>query len=209
MQLLYGTYNPAKLAAMRRRLSGSGISLISLSELESPPAPAVEDGCSPLENARIKAAHYRDATGMTVLAADSGLYIEGLSPGEQPAEHPRRMQGGRMDDEAMIAYYAAVATRLGGRAVAYYQNGLCIAFADGRMAEVADESVASERFYLVDVPHAGRTPGFPLDSLSVEIATGRYYMDLGASRGDSDLAQMDGIRTFVLNAMEGLQYAGV
>lgn len=187
---------------MRRRLEGTGIELVGLSELPDPPPDVSETGKNERENARMKAEAYRTATGMTVLAADSGLYIEGIPDSEQPGEHTRRAQGERMSDEAMIRHYAGLAKSLGGRAVARYRNAFCIAFPDGRVAEAFDESVASERFYLVDTPHERRTEGYPLDSLSVDIKSGRYYFDMEQSRADSDLAQADGFRDFILRSIE-------
>ncbi len=201
MRLLYGTYNPAKLAAMRRSLVPLGVDLVGLRELSSPPPDAEETGESPLENARIKAIAYRDATGMTTLAADSALYLDGLPDERQPAAHARRANGHRMDDDEMIVYYANLAASLGGRAVARYRNALCIAFADGRVTDRFDDSVASAPFYLVDAPHPKRTPGFPLDSLSVEIRSGQYYYDLSTARADTDLVMEDGYCRFVREAL--------
>jgi hypothetical protein len=40
------------------------------------------------------------------------------------------------------------------------------------------EELNSAPFMLVDVPHAARHPGFPLDSLSVEPVSGAYFIDL-------------------------------
>lgn len=203
-ELLYGTYNPAKLETMRRWIAPLAVALIGLTDLAAQPPDVEETGHSPLENARLKALAYRDATGRTTLAADSGLYIDGLADDLQPGDHPRRMHGRRMDDEEMIAYYAGLARQLGGRAVARYRNALCIAFADGRLVERFDDSTASAPFYLVDVPHARRTSGFPLDSLSVDMDSGAYYYDLEASRAGSDLAQMNGYARFIAEAL-GLQ----
>lgn len=200
--LLYGTYNPAKLAAMRRWLEGLPVDLIGLRDLPTPPPDVEEDGDTPLDNARLKAIAYSNATGMTTLAADSGLYIDGLPDARQPAVHARRQNGHRMDDAEMIAHYAALATSLGGRAVARYRNALCIAFTDGRSVERFDDSVASFPFYLVATPHPRRTEGFPLDSLSVDIETGQYYFDMDAARADTDLAQQAGYRRFVRMALD-------
>ena len=56
MKLLYGTGNPAKLDAMRHRLAGLGIELIGLKDLGGVKQPEIiEDGKTPLENARKKA----------------------------------------------------------------------------------------------------------------------------------------------------------
>lgn len=201
MELLYGTYNPAKLEAMRRWLAPLPIRLMGLTDLDAPPADVEESGHTPLENARLKAAAYRDATGRTTLAADSGLYIEGLPDDQQPGEHARRRQGRRMDDEEMIAYYAGLVQSLGGRAVARYRNALCLAFLDGRVMERFDDSIASAPFYLMDTPHPRRTKGFPLDSLSAQIESGRYYYDIEHGGTDGDLAQQNGFTRFVAEAM--------
>ena len=58
MKLLYGTGNLAKLSAMRNRLEQLDIELIGLNDLraEGKIIPGViEDGNTPLENARLKA----------------------------------------------------------------------------------------------------------------------------------------------------------
>ncbi|MDR0898401.1 MAG: hypothetical protein LBN04_11175 [Oscillospiraceae bacterium] len=178
MQLLYGTYNPAKLDWMRQVLAGLDIELIGLRDLPAPPDDAAETGETPPENARIKAIAYRDATGLTTLAADSALYLDGFADADQPGVHVRRQGAHRLSDEEMIAFYAAIAAQRGGRVSASYRNALCIAFADGRIVESFDEGFSSNPFYLADRPHPKRIIGFPLDSLSLEIASGQYYMDL-------------------------------
>ena len=62
MKLLYGTGNPAKLDAMRHRLAGLGIELIGLKDLGGVKQPEIiEDGKTPLENARKKAEAYFNA----------------------------------------------------------------------------------------------------------------------------------------------------
>ena len=41
-----------------------------------------------------------------------------------------------------------------------------------------DESLWTEPFLLTDTPHSKRVPGYPLDRLSLDIATRKYYYDL-------------------------------
>ena len=68
MKLLYGTGNPAKLDAMRHRLAGLGIELIGLKDLGGVKQPEIiEDGKTPLENARKKAEAYFNALHMPVI----------------------------------------------------------------------------------------------------------------------------------------------
>ena len=57
-----------------------------------------------------------------------------------------------------------------------------------------DMSSATEPFILVTTPHTKRVPGFPLDSLSVDIATGKYYYDLEVK--DVSTSVDDGVRAF-------------
>ena len=75
-QLLYGTGNPAKLEAMRKRLSTLGIEVVGLKEIvnktETIP-DVIEDGKTPLENARKKELAYRESRKMPVVSCDSGL----------------------------------------------------------------------------------------------------------------------------------------
>lgn len=76
MKLLYGTGNPAKLDVMRRRLADLGIELIGLKDLGEVRLPEIiEDGKTPLENARKKAEAYFEALHMPVFSCDSGLYL--------------------------------------------------------------------------------------------------------------------------------------
>ena len=187
MQLLFGTHNPAKLLFMRQSLSVLSIELLGLSDISASIPLVDETGENPLQNARLKAIAYRDAAGMDTLAADSGLYIEGIDDAVQPAEHVRRVSGQELNDEEMIAYYASFVAARGGFVVARYRNALCIATADGQLYECFDDSIASAPFHLVDTPNARRTEGFPLDSLSIDIHTGQYFCDTTFNRTEHEL----------------------
>lgn len=57
-----------------------------------------------------------------------------------------------------------------------------------------DMSMATEPFILVAEPHAKRVEGFPLDSLSIDIGTGKYYYDLEVK--DVSTSVDDGARQF-------------
>ena len=178
MQLLYGTTNPSKLTAMRHALVGLPLEILGLADLRINWPTVDEQGCSPLDNARQKALAYHAHTELPVFSCDSGLYIQGVPEAEQPGVHARRVAGRALDDEEMIGYYADWATRAGGRLIAWYRNGICLVLPDGRLRQRMDDTIAYPPFYLTDTPHARRTPGFPLDSLSVHIPSGRYFFDL-------------------------------
>ena len=70
MKLLYGTGNQAKLAAMRSRLRQIGIELVGLNDLKADGLDipkVVENGNTPLENARLKAKGYYEAFHIPVI----------------------------------------------------------------------------------------------------------------------------------------------
>ena len=50
-------------------------------------------------------------------------------------------------------------------------------------------------------PHSKRVEGFPLDSLSIDIASGKYYYDLEVK--DVSTSVDDGIRKFFSEILQG------
>lgn len=193
---IYGTGNPAKLAHMKNMLAPLEVKIIGLKETGVAIPEANENGSTPLENARIKALAYYSVLKRPVFACDSGLYIDGLPEIEQPGVHVRMVGGKRLSDAEMTAHYAAIAKRLGGRAIARYRNAVYLVMGDSEMYEHFGEDIASTAFYIVDTPHAKRMEGFPLDCLSVDIQTGKYYYDKAESRSSEDSGQTSGFRAF-------------
>ena len=198
MKLLFGTGNQAKLAVMRSRLEKIGIELIGLNDLraEGKEIPeVVESGSTPLENARLKATAYYKAFGMPVFSCDSGLYFDNVPDEIQPGVHVRNVNGRCLTDEEMLEYYAGLARRYGDL-VASYKNAICLVVDENRIYESMDESMASDKFILTDKPHSAiRKKGFPLDSLSIDMKTNRYYYELA----DDELEQFaveDGVLRF-------------
>lgn len=193
MKILYGTTNPAKIHHMNTLLTGLDIELIGLRDLDIDIPKVIESGETPLENARIKARAYAQVTGLPVFSCDTGLYIEGLSVEAQPGVHARRkhMHGtvsatqcdiADMTDDEMIEYYANIASSLGGEAYAWYENAICLIFPDGECYEKQGGDLSSERFLIVSEPHIKREVGFPINCLSVEIESRKYYNDLPQSK---------------------------
>ena len=198
MKLLFGTGNQAKLSVMRSRLEKIGIELIGLNDLraEGKDIPeVVESGSTPLENARLKAMAYYEAFGMPVFSCDSGLYFDNVPDAVQPGVHVRNVNGRCLMDEEMLEYYAGLARQYGDL-VASYKNAICLVVDENRIYESMDESMASEKFILTDKPHSAiRKKGFPLDSLSIDMKTNKYYYDLA----DDELEQFaveDGVLRF-------------
>jgi len=185
MKLIYGTTNKSKIAFMQCALDGMGIEILSLADVNAPKMHVEENGNSPLDNARIKVKAYYEALRMPIFSADSGLYIDGLDESRQPGINVRGA-GDHMNDDDVIAHYSALAEELGGRMTARYRNAICLIAADGKLYEYMGDDIASKPFYIVSKPHAKRLEGFPLDSLSVHIASGEYYFDREATDKKTD-----------------------
>ena len=177
MQLLYATGNPAKFSAMERRLKTLGVELIGLKDLDCEIPNVPEDGKTPLENARQKAVTYYNAFHIPVFSCDSGLYFENIPDDIQPGVHVRTINGKYLSDEEMMSYYSNLARQY-GNLTGRYKNAICFVMDDEHIYEAMDPSMESERFIMVEKPHPVRKKGFPLDSLSINIKSGKYYYDL-------------------------------
>ena len=180
MQILLGTTNPSKVGLFKRMLEGLDVTFVTLSDLGVTDEPE-ESGKTPEENARIKAAFYsRYAPQSAVICADSGLYLDALPLDDprQPGLHVRTPGGcPRLDDEAMIRYYAALSHELGGRVLAYYLDGVAVV-ARGQMFSfqyTREEAREGGGFYLLDTPCKARRLGWPLDSIS-EDRSGCHFL---------------------------------
>ena len=193
-KLLYGTGNPAKLEAMRRRTDLLQIEIMGLKDLNREIPLVDEVGKTPLENARIKATAYYKAFGIPVFSCDSGMYIKELPEHLQPGVYVRRIDGKTLSDEEMIDYYSGLAKTY-GTLTARYQNAICLIDEDGQYYELMDESLASEPFLIAAVPHKIRKIGFPIDSISIDIKSGKYYYDLLEEKLDQ-VAVEDGFLEF-------------
>jgi len=176
VKLIYGTTNKSKIRFMKKRVESLGIEILSLADVDAPKLNIQENGNSPLENAKIKALAYYDALKMPLFSADSGLYIDGLDDERQPGINVRG-QGDWMSDDDAIAYYSALAKEMGGSMTARYKNAICLVLSPTEIHAYMGEDIASEPFLLVAKPHEKRREGFPLDSLSVHIRSGKYYYD--------------------------------
>lgn len=192
MDVLIGTTNPSKVQMFERMLRGHGLTFLTLGDLGVSQEPQ-ETGATPEENARIKAAFY-GRIHPRVICNDSGLYFAALSLDDprQPGLHVRTPRGVRLDDEQMIAYYAALARSLGGRARALYLNGYAVC-REGRVFSLAENDLTDEAgsFDMVDRPSPQRHPGWPLDSLSIDRRTGAYFTDDTAEEAVSEAERLE------------------
>jgi 8-oxo-dGTP diphosphatase len=203
MKLLYGTGNPAKLSAMKSRLQQLDIELIGLNDLgaEGKNIPeVVEDGDTPLENARLKALAYYETFQIPVFSCDSGLYFDNVPDEVQPGVHVRNINGKCLSDDEMIDYYSGLVKRY-GNLVARYRNAICFVMDEKHIYEAMEPAMESEKFILTDKPHGTiRKKGFPLDSISLDIKTNKYYYDLLEDRLEQ-VAVEDGFLEFFKNVL--------
>jgi len=170
-RLLVATTNAGKVAELRPLLAPLGWELLGLSDVGPQSVPR-EDGATFAENAAAKALHYARATGLDVLADDSGLEVDAL--GGAPGVHSARFAG---PDATDAANNALLLERLAGvsERTARFRCSLCLV-RDGRVA-VAVDGVCEGR--LLEAPRG--LGGFGYDPLFVPEATdasGRSFAEL-------------------------------
>lgn len=204
MKILYGTSNPAKLSAMKRRLTHLDIELIGLEDIKAKGylLPKIEEnGNTPLENARKKAKAYYEAFHMSVFSCDSGLFFDGVPDDIQPGVHVRTVRGKYLTDEEMLIHYSGLAKQY-GNLTARYKNAICLVMDEHNIYEAMEPSMESEKFIITDTPHSVMKKGFPLDSLSIDTKTGKYYYDLPKDELDQ-VAVEDGFLEFFTKILGG------
>lgn len=188
LKLIYATKNPAKVMAMQARLQKLPIQIDSLPNISGKLPDVVEDGDTPLANARKKALAYYEALRQPVFSCDSGLYFEGDASAEQPGIHVRTIGGTYLTDDEMIEHYTGLVKRY-GQIKAHYKNAICLILDENHIYEAMDPDMESQPFLITDRPHEMRKNGFPLDSISLEIESGRYYYDI--AREDLDVLAVE------------------
>ena len=209
MKLLYGTTNQAKLESIRRITKILGLEIIGLNDLKNRPEfcnidfPKIDEtGSNPLENAKIKAKAYYDAFRIPVFSCDSGLFFDEVDEKNQPGTHVRRVNGKELSDLQMIEHYGNLANSYGGRLTAKYKNAICLVLSEDKIFSRMDSSLEIEPFYLVSVPHPKIVPGFPLDALSVQIESGKYFQDLQHNLAVDKKAVENGFAKFFRENLE-------
>jgi XTP/dITP diphosphohydrolase len=107
-RLLVATTNPGKLREIRSLLAGVPVELLTLLELDPIEEPE-ETGETFEDNARLKALYYADRSGITTVAEDSGLVIDGMDG--EPGVRSARFLG---PDATYPDRFAEIFRRLGG-----------------------------------------------------------------------------------------------
>lgn len=200
MKLIYGTYNPSKLESMIKMLDGLDISITDLKALDLQLKEAKETGKDPLTNATQKAMFYYKQIMQPIFSCDSGLYFEGVDEEDQPGVLIKRINGRNLTYKGMLNYYSNLAKKYSGKLIAYYKNSICLVMDNNNIYKYDGEDLYSEKFYIVDKPHEKYREGFPLDSLSVEIESMKYYYDLEENKS-KNLGVIDGFKSFFIRSL--------
>lgn len=202
MGFVYGTKNEAKLQAMRQILLPLPIEVIGINSVLQTIPQVDESGSNPLENAVLKAAAYYNILKMPVFSCDSGLFIEGLTAAQQPGVHVRTVNGKHLTDDEMLIHYSSIAKQQGGTCRARYKNAICLIYDDCHTFQHMGDDISGEPFLISNIPHPNRREGFPLDSLSVHIASGKYYFDL---KEEVASGTSGGFQNFFLGVLRNLK----
>ncbi len=172
MKLLIASHNTHKIQELTPPLTAAGFDVCDARDYKLPEPD--ENGKSFITNARIKAVAAMAATGMTVLADDSGLVIENLSedeefPGVDTAPYAKSLGGHANAVSDMF-------TRLNGRsAECHYTSVLMLLYPDGR------EIIAEARVEGVLRPEPKGTGTFGFDPWFEMNSTGKRFAELSVS----------------------------
>ena len=161
-----------------------------------------ERGTNPLENARVKAMAYHKVACIPTFSCDSGLYIEGLEEEKQPGIHVRRINDKYLNDEEFIEYYTGLILSIGHDLNAKFKNAICLVLNENHVFEYDGDDIA-DHFLMTSKPHNIRKPGFPMDSISLDIETGEYFVDM-AEESKNEKEITEGFRKFFIrNVLSG------
>jgi XTP/dITP diphosphohydrolase len=132
MKLLLATGNAHKVMEISDLLRDvPHLEIVSLNDFPHVEMPE-ETGSTMQENARIKALHCLQETGLPSLADDSGVEVDALNG--EPGVHSARWVEGS-DNDRMAALLQRLTNTPTAERTARYRCTICIAFPDGRMIE--------------------------------------------------------------------------
>lgn len=181
-KILIGTGNVSKLAYLRQLFAGTGIECISPVDIGLGGFDAPEDRRTAEDNAIEKALAWYAAARIPVLTLDAGLLFLDLPDDhpDQPGVHVRRAPGHTMEDEEMLDYFAKLVHRNGGRLRAAWQDSYCMLKDpyNYRSFTFTRDMLVANSFLMVDTPCDTRIPGWPINSISIDPATGKYQPEM-------------------------------
>jgi XTP/dITP diphosphohydrolase len=180
MSIIYlATSNPGKIREFQEAARALNVELVPLPGMAGI-APAIEDGVTFEQNARIKAEYYSHfASGAVVLGEDSGLAVDALdgAPGVYSARYAAVLRSGRASHEnsddqannrALITQLEALPSRHTGK----YVCVIALARDSKTLATFTGEAHGE----LLTIPRG--TGGFGYDPLFYFPALGRTFAEL-------------------------------
>lgn len=173
MKVLIATTNLGKIQIYKQAFEELGIGVCSLRDLDVN-IEVEECGESVIENAIIKAKAYHEATGLPVLANDSGLIIDRFAPEDQPNLLVRRYNGNELSDEELLNVYIEKLNEVGGESTGHYDVGLAIIDMYG---DLHTREFHPKR-YFINKPSTVMVKGIPLSSLSYDEKTKKYMSEM-------------------------------
>ena len=175
MEILFATGNPSKVKRFSKGLEKAGISILTLNDIDKK-VEIEENGKNAIENAVIKAKAYSKIINMPVLAMDDNLYIENVPEDKQPGMFVRRVNVKRLTDEEMIEHYTNLVKEYGenGKLTCRWVYGMAII----NNGKISTYSWSKEDFYMVDKKSDKINPGYPLDTISINIKLDKYFTDI-------------------------------
>jgi inosine/xanthosine triphosphate pyrophosphatase family protein len=174
-ELFLGTTNPAKVHIVRASVESLPVKIVTPDDLRLQ-VEVQEDGRSTAENAEIKARTFFAVVHMPTLAIDGGLHIEGFAAEKQPGVFVRRIYGRdrAVTDEEVLDYYVRELENVGGESMGLWRGSMVLVISDDQI--FADSF--SFKTILTSWKKGGVTPGAPLDALTIEPTTGRYFSEM-------------------------------
>jgi len=200
-KILYGTTNNAKIKHMKEMLGGMGIEIVGLNDICENIPKVIEDGKTPLENAKKKADIYFQKFKIPVFSCDSGLYLEGIKNIDQPGVNVRRVRERDLSDEEMIEHYSEIAKKNGGEIISWYENAIYLKINEKTSFEYQGPETSSNKFIISEKPCDKKTKGFPLDSLSKNIINGKYFLEEKNQYGQEG-SMKEGFRKFFKESLK-------
>ena len=175
MDILFATGNPSKVKRFAKGLEKEGINILTLNDIDKK-VEIEENGKNAIENAIIKAKAYSKIVNMPVLAMDDNLYIENVPEEKQPGMFVRRVNGKRLTDEEMIEHYTNLVKEYGenGKLICRWVYGMAII----NNGKISTYSWSKDDFYMVDKKSPKINPGYPLDTISINIKLDKYFTDI-------------------------------
>jgi XTP/dITP diphosphohydrolase len=128
MKLLVATTNRNKLREIRPVLAHAAVELLTLADVPAIPEPA-ESGATFWENARQKALAYAAASGLLVVAEDSGLEVAALD-GEPGVRSARFLGPEAPYPQRFAEIFRRLSTQSGATRDARFVTALAVARAD-------------------------------------------------------------------------------